>query len=306
MSRGYDPENISGREFPAEKQKVTVGPATPNDELRDQAVPERSQVGGTQIDCGLSRSPRRRKVYEIRGRTYRLRSSEIGAMVEVGKFRSIAAEDLAEFFYNTGKAQMKREVETLIRKGLLQTKSIPYEKTGSRQLLALTKAGHRLVTEYGIAGKGQVIYQGFSRPREAHHDADLYRLYQKASEKIACEGGRDFRVVLDCELQKRVHRDLAEFGCDRDPARWEQTVAEQHGLQMVSGKIPVPDLRIEYQTQEGERARADIELATSHYRGRNLLEKVRAGFAIYARTDEAAKLRRVLEQRELIAEILSL
>jgi hypothetical protein len=117
MSRGYDPENFSGREFPDEKQKVTVSPAALNDELGDQAVPERSQVDGTQIDCGLSRS--RRKVYEIRGRTYRLRSSEIGAMVEVGKFRSIATEDLAEFFYNTGKAQMKREVENLFRKGLL-------------------------------------------------------------------------------------------------------------------------------------------------------------------------------------------
>jgi hypothetical protein len=306
MSRGYDPENFSGREFPAEKQKVTVAPAALNDEFRDQAVPERSEVGGTQIDCGLSRSPRRRKVYEIRGRTYRLRSSEIGAMVEVGKFRSIAAEDLAEFFYNTGKAQMKREVENLIRKGLLQTKSIPYEKTGSRQLLALTKAGHRLVTENGITGKHQVIYHGFSRPREAHHDADLYRLYRKASEKIACEGGRNFRVVLDYELQKHVNHDLAGLGRDGHSSEREQTVAEQHGLQVVSGKIPVPDIRIEYQTQEGERARADIELATSHYRGRNLQEKVRAGFAIYARAEEAAKLRRVLEQRELIAEILSL
>jgi hypothetical protein len=304
MSRGYDPENFSGREFPDEKQKVTVSPAALNDELGDQAVPERSQVDGTQIDCGLSRS--RRKVYEIRGRTYRLRSSEIGAMVEVGKFRSIATEDLAEFFYNTGKAQMKREVENLFRKGLLQMKSIPHEETGSRQLLALTKAGHRLVTEYGIAGKDQVIYHGFTKPREAHHDADLYRLYRKASGKIGCEGGRNLRVVLDYELQKRVNHDLAGLGRDRHSSEREQNVAEQHGLQVVGGKIPVPDIRIEYETAGGERARADIELATSHYRGRNLVEKVRAGFAIYARSGEISKLRRVLDQRELTAEILSL
>jgi len=48
------------------------------------------------------------------------------------------------------------------------------------------------------------------------------------------------------------------------------------------------------------------ELANSHYRGRNLAEKVRAGFSIYARAEDASKLRRVLDQRELIAEILSL
>jgi hypothetical protein len=37
----------------------------------------------------------------------------------------------------------------------------------------------------------------------------------------------------------------------------------------------VPDVRIEYETRDGERARVDLELATDHYRGRNLTEKVR-------------------------------
>ncbi len=50
----------------------------------------------------------------------------------------------------------------------------------------------------------------------------------------------------------------------------------------------------------------DLELATSHYRGRNLVEKVRAGFSIYARAEDTSKLRRVLGHRELTVEILSL
>jgi hypothetical protein len=50
----------------------------------------------------------------------------------------------------------------------------------------------------------------------------------------------------------------------------------------------------------------DLELATSHYRGRNLAEKARPGLSIYARAEDALKLRRVLDQRELTAEILSL
>ncbi len=53
-------------------------------------------------------------------------------------------------------------------------------------------------------------------------------------------------------------------------------------------------------------ARVDLELATEHYRGRNLAEKVRAGFSIYAHAQDAGGLRRVLDQRELTAEILSL
>jgi hypothetical protein len=57
---------------------------------------------------------------------------------------------------------------------------------------------------------------------------------------------------------------------------------------------------------DGERARVDIELATGHYRLRNLVEKVRAGFSIYAHSSDVSNLRRILDQRELTAEILSL
>jgi hypothetical protein len=48
-----------------------------------------------------------------------------------------------------------------------------------------------------------------------------------------------------------------------------------------------------------------LELATGHYRGRDLAEKVRAGLSIYAHEEDASKLRRVLDQHEL-TEILSL
>jgi len=70
--------------------------------------------------------------------------------------------------------------------------------------------------------------------------------------------------------------------------------------------LTFPDERIEYDTPDGVRARVDLELATSHYRGRLLAEKVRAGFSIYAHASDVSNLRRVLDQRELTAEILSL
>jgi len=74
----------------------------------------------------------------------------------------------------------------------------------------------------------------------------------------------------------------------------------------VRDTIPVPDLRIEYETPEGEPARLDLELATKHYRFRNIARKVQAGFSIYARSQDAQNLRRVLDQREITAEILNL
>ena len=107
-------------------------------------------------------------------------------------------------------------------------------------------------------------------------------------------------------MKKRLYHDLAKLGPGKPSSEQKHLVAERHGLQVVRGKIPVPDMRIEYEAHDGERARVDLELATSHYRGRNLAEKVRAGFSIYAHAEDASKLRRILDQRELTAEILSL
>ena len=70
--------------------------------------------------------------------------------------------------------------------------------------------------------------------------------------------------------------------------------------------MPIPDLRIEYETRDGEAARVDLELVTEHYRPGQLADKARAGFSLYASRGERDHLRRVLEQQELTAEILTL
>jgi hypothetical protein len=53
-------------------------------------------------------------------------------------------------------------------------------------------------------------------------------------------------------------------------------------------------------------ARVDLELVTEHYRPGQLADKARAGFSLYAPQSERDHLRRVLEQQELTAEILTL
>jgi hypothetical protein len=227
-------------------------------------------------------------------------------MVELGKFRAVGSEDLAGFAYGGNNDRMRPDIQNLIRQGLAEMKSIPHEEMGSRRLLTLTKDGHRFLAQTESARRDQALYHGFTKPREAHHDADLYRVYQKAAAKIEAQGGRVLRVVLDYELQKHLNRDLAKLGKDRNSAESQQAIAEKHGLHVVRAKIPVPDIRIEYETCDGDRARVDLELATSNYRGENLSEKVSAGFSLYAHAGDVSKLKRVLDQRELTAEILSL
>lgn len=306
MSRGYEPaEHRDPGPSPDGRARSNDQPPK-NDEGLERSPDDASPSTGRVLHKSATRPSEPRTVYELRGRTYRLRESEIATMVELGKFRAVAAEDLAQFAYAGETDRLRPDVENLFRQGLAEIKSIPHEETGARELLTLTKNGHRFLKETQVAGKQQVLYYGFTKPREAHHDADLYRLYQKEAEKIERQGGRNLRVVLDYELKKRLYHDLAKLGKDRNSADSKHAVAETHGLRAVRGKIPMPDVRIEYETRDGEKARVDLELATGHYRGRTLADKVRAGFSIYAHADETSKLRRILDQRELTAEILSL
>ncbi len=306
MSRTHDPLEPHEARDPVAVTDTGASPLDRESQCGGPAPDVLSQPDSRNRTPELSRPTEPREVHAMRGRTFRLRDSEVAVMVELGKFRAIAQEHLIEYFYTGDKARFRTDIENLVRQGLVEMKSIPHEESGSRTLLALTKLGHRFLGNVQAAPKDQVLYHGFAKPRDAHHDADLYLLYQKAAEKIERNGGKSLRVVLDYEMKKRVYHDLAKLGKEQTSSSRKREVAERHSLLMVRAKIPVPDVRIEYETRDGEKARVDLELATGHYRGRDLEEKVRAGFSIYAHAEEASKLRRVLDQRELTAEILSL
>lgn len=236
-----------------------------------------------------------------RDRDYRLRQYEEHALADIGRFRVVATDDLAKYLYEGHREEIERDLWSLQRQGLIQHKTIEGPDGSSRELLTLTKAGYRLLRAHHALPETQTAYYGFVKPKEANHDADIYRVYQKEGRRIARNGGRKFRVILDFEMKKKLNRDFATFGAES-----RQEIAARHGLRVVNGKVPVPDLRIEYETPEGEMGRVDLELATEHYRPRQLAEKARAGFSLYASRSEADRLRRVLDQRDLTAEILTL
>jgi hypothetical protein len=113
-------------------------------------------------------------------------------------------------------------------------------------------------------------------------------------------------VLLDYELKRNLNRDLAQLGPEKDNADRKTEVAEKHQLRVVSGKIAVPDLRVEYENPELELRHVDLELATRDYRPRAMAAKTTAGFSLYARSEDASRLRRVLDEREITAGILTL
>ena len=252
----------------------------------------------------------RRERTEIRdrNRSYSLRPSEIHTLTEVAKFRVVALEDLGNYAYSGDHSRMDSDLRNLIRQGLVGRRDTNVLKKESQQVLTLTKEGKRLIRCHGSVLDDQAIYSGFVKPKEADHDAALYRLYHKAADEIELDGGKVLRVQLDYELKQKLYRKLgqAQTEGERHAQGMKEAFARQLYLPVVRGKVSFPDLRIEYTTQEMEIARVDLELATGHYHAGHLAEKARAGFQIYARSEDAAGLRRVRDDREIMTAILSL
>jgi len=247
-----------------------------------------------------------RAVLYDRYRGYELRESEIQTLADLGKFRVINAEDLTRHGYGGDTGRMERETESLIRQGLVEEKRIEISLSKSTRMYTLTRVGRRLIERSGRVPNDQEIYSGFVKPREAKHDAELYRVYQNEEDRIERRGGSVRRVLLDFELKKKVNRDLMRLGPEKDDPDKKRDVAQRHGLRVVHGRIPVPDLQIEYEMPDQSMARVNLELTTEDYRPRQLADKARAGFTLYSHGDDASHLRRVLSDRELTAEILSL
>ncbi len=259
------------------------------------------------VQAMLSR--RARTTYTDRDKDYSLRDSEIHTLSEVGKFRVAAAKDLAELAYNGDHARMESDVESLTRQGFVRVTSISDTEHNPMQVVTLTKEGHQFLSRGKILRPDQVTYHGLKKPKEAIHDAELYRLYHKVADEIEGRGGRVLRVKLDYEIKRELYARVARFSDDRGQVEEDlkEKIANQYHLKVVSGQIPIPDLRIEYvRENENEIQRRDLELATDHYRPRGLAQKARAGFQIYARRGDTDRLRRIRDDRELSAAIFTL
>lgn len=252
---------------------------------------------------GFNRS---RTIYRSRNREYSLRDSEVRTLTDLGKFRVVPAGDLAHFGYQGDRSQMESDVRNLTRQGLVEQRDIEGHSSYSTKVLTLTKDGHRLLERAQMVSHRQATYHGLVKPKEARHDADLYRLYQKVAKEIERSGGKVRRVVLDFELKKDLYQALSRVRPDKDPRYERIFIANQFDLKVVDGKIPIPDLRIEYEDDCREVRRLDLEIATRDYRPQGLGEKAKAGFHMFARQQDHAKLRRVLDTQEISARIFSL
>jgi DNA-binding PadR family transcriptional regulator len=258
-------------------------------------------------DPRAERPTEQRAQHEDRGRTYSLRSSEMEAMIDIGRFRTVDVRDLARFAYSGNEARMRGDLENLRGQGLIEEKTVLRAHKSARKMVTLTEQGHRIVRKASGLPEGQRIYHGFVKPKELDHDADLYKVYQKAAHEIQEKGGKPSRVRLDFELKESINRgkEAARRLTEKDRASHLKALAEENGLTTTGSRIHLPDLQVEYETREGTVERENLELLSQNYREDGIRGKAAAGFKIYARSGETNRIRRALADTGLVQEVLS-
>lgn len=238
-----------------------------------------------------------------------LNDQERAILQTVGTFRVVAVEDLQRHSAMPTPDRLPQDLKRLVAQGLVEKQTVPCGRTGeSVQILSLTKAG---LTQARLSAAGsaqQRLYAGFVKPNEVKHDLAILRMYQAHADKIARAGGAIRRVVLDFELKRNVYRDLAKAS-DLPAlahAQRKEQIAAENGLKVVEGRIILPDLRIEYDTEEGERTKVDLEVTSEDYKRSQMQQKARAGFGIYALGLKASsRCSAIQDGPELVEGILS-
>lgn len=234
----------------------------------------------------LPRGLERERVY-VHEHEYDLRGSEARTLATVGAFRVVALDDLRD---GRGRPAdlWHGDIDRLRSAGLIRTVA-PLDRGGPRTtLVALTERGRKLLETHRSHNyePRQAFYHGLVKPRELGHDAQLYRAYLKAAERLRAEGARINRVVLDYELKREYQRFLQERNRDRQdsdgrPTRTREEIqdwAHSQHLPMLDDRVQFPDFRIEHEWPDGRREVEDIEITTPHYRGAHAAAKARSGF----------------------------
>lgn len=254
------------------------------------------------------RNSRRRTEHRDRDKSYWLRSSEVAAMTDIGRFRAVDVRDLAKFVYSGDERRLTYDMESLRQQGLIEEKTLLRAHRSARKLVALTAQGERIVRPLSGLPKEQRLYHGFVKPKELDHDADLYKVYQRATEEIRAGGGKPGRVRIDFELKESINRarESASYLPIAERNERIHRAAQEQGLRVDGGRVHLPDMQLEYETKDGRLERENLELLSQNYREQGIRGKAAAGFRIYARSSDSARIRRALQDTGVLRQVMAL
>ena len=267
-ARWGDPREHSERHRDDERPRVY------DERDRDDHDPR----NGLMHDLDLPRGEDRELVVH-RDRVYELNGEDSRTLAAVGTFRVVPEQDL-DVEHNS--------LNHLRDEGLVETVDLGGVERG----VVLTKEGRDLLRSHTLEREDearQSFHAGVSRPREIHHDSNLYATYRQEEARLREHGDLDIRrVILEQDLKREYQEFLQEPNRNRSdsdgrPDRDEDEIrdwARQHDLPYFEGQVHFPDYRIEYEI-DGRERHEDVELFTPHYRGAHAASRARTGFRIY-------------------------
>ncbi len=199
-----------------------------------------------------------REPIEWEGEIYRLRGSDVRTLATVGAFRIVPVDDLRDDEGRTASLH-RGDVGHLRSLGLLEHVASVDRESG-RAFLTLTERGRDLLDAHRTRDddRGQRFHAGIGRSREMLHDAQIYRAYQQAAERLERDGATIEGIVLEQDL-KREYQQLA----------------------YVDGHVQFPDVQVEVLWPDDRREVENVEVLTPHYRGAHVTSKVSAGFKTF-------------------------
>lgn len=249
---------------------------------------ERGSIGPREVfsrDLELPRGLERELVRD-RVHDYRLNGSDTRTLSSVGAFRVVSERDLHDPRDRPSDVG-ERDLRHLEKQGLIQRVPV----NDKERAVALTDRGRALLERHRTRDSvhRQQFYSGADRPRERSHDAQFYRAYLDAAERLRDRGARIERVQLDRELKRDYQRFLQErnrgdHDSDGRPDRSEAEIvawAREHDLPYFDDQVHFPDVRIEYEDANGDIRFEDIEVVREHYRGAHGASAARCGFSMH-------------------------
>jgi hypothetical protein len=139
---------------------------------------------------------RQREIVVERHHAYGLNGNDSRTLATVGVFRIFPERELS-----------KHQVDHLRGEGLMQKVSIDL----CDRWVVLTRQGRDILESHRRdrdAPRRQALHAGAGRAREFTHDAQLYRAYLRAAERLRERGAEVRRVVLEVELKRVVQSRL--------------------------------------------------------------------------------------------------
>ena len=283
----FDPRDFDTRDRDDDRRPDLgrAGHTSDNARVPERATPDPRDIAIRHVD--LPRGPSREPV-RLRDREYEMNGNESRVLATVGAFRVVSSRDLESSLGRAGNARSS-DLRHLRESGLVQTVPLPGHRD---RVVTLTEHGRELLEARRRPGEeaAQAFFAGVRKPRELEHDTQVYRAYLEAADRLTERGNRLRRVVLDYELKREYQRFLQERNRDRPdsdgrPDRSAEEIAlwgVEHDLPYFDEHVHFPDVRIEYEDDEGRARHEDAEVTTVHYRGAHAAAAARSGFARYS------------------------